>query len=53
MRNLNQVAGELQVGQVVGLFIVGLSEYAVVALWTSWDAEVSKAVQRTSEEQGT
>ncbi|KZV85394.1 mate-domain-containing protein [Exidia glandulosa HHB12029] len=41
----------LWVGQVVGLFIVGLSEYAVVALGTNWDVEVRKAAERTSEEQ--
>lgn len=40
-----------QVGQVVGLFIVGLSEYAVVAFGTDWDLEVSKAAERNKLEE--
>lgn len=42
----NKGLSGLWVGQVVGLFIVGLSEYAVVAFGTNWDLEVSKAAER-------
>ncbi|EJD41501.1 MOP flippase [Auricularia subglabra TFB-10046 SS5] len=42
----NKGLAGLWIGQVVGLFIVGLSEYAVVAFGTNWDLEVSKAAER-------
>jgi len=40
----------LWVGQVVALFIVGTSEYAVVWLGTDWDHEIEKGVQRNNQE---
>ncbi|THU97692.1 MATE efflux family protein [Dendrothele bispora CBS 962.96] len=40
----------LWIGQVVGLTVVGLSEYAVVWLGTDWEREVEKGVQRNAEE---
>ncbi|KAF5354556.1 hypothetical protein D9758_011209 [Tetrapyrgos nigripes] len=40
----------LWIGQVVGLTVVGLSEYAVVWLGTNWEMEVEKGVQRNAEE---
>ncbi|KAI0771107.1 MATE efflux family protein [Trametes elegans] len=36
----------LWVGQVVALFIVGLSEYGVVWLGTDWDREVRRGIER-------
>jgi len=38
----------LWIGQVVALFIVGLSEYGVVWLGTDWDREIEKASQRVA-----
>ncbi|KAK7440378.1 ethionine resistance protein [Stygiomarasmius scandens] len=40
----------LWIGQVVGLTVVGLSEYAVVWLGTNWELEVEKGIQRNAEE---
>lgn len=40
----------LWVGQVIALFIVGLSEYAVVWLGTDWDKEIRKAAERVAAE---
>lgn len=40
----------LWVGQVVALFIVGFSEYAVVWLGTDWEKEVQKGIERNKEE---
>ena len=37
-------------GQVVGLFIVGIGEYLMVWLGTDWDAEIKKGVERNREE---
>ena len=37
-------------GQVVALFIVGFSEYAVVWLGTDWEKEVQKGIERNKEE---
>ncbi|KAI0366659.1 MATE efflux family protein [Pilatotrama ljubarskyi] len=38
------------VGQVVALFIVGLSEYAVVWLGTDWEKEVQRGIERNEAE---
>ncbi|KAG2075518.1 MATE efflux family protein [Suillus decipiens] len=40
----------LWIGQVIGLFTVGLSEYSVVWLGTSWDREIQKGIKRNAEE---
>ncbi|KAH7926013.1 MOP flippase [Leucogyrophana mollusca] len=40
----------LWIGQVIGLFTVGLGEYAVVWLGTNWDREVQKGIKRNAEE---
>ncbi|TFK69093.1 MOP flippase [Pluteus cervinus] len=40
----------LWIGQVVGLFIVGIGEYGVVWLGTDWDAEIQKGIERNREE---
>ncbi|KAL0945479.1 hypothetical protein HGRIS_000965 [Hohenbuehelia grisea] len=40
----------LWIGQVVALFIVGLSEYAVVWVGTDWDKEVADGIRRNQEE---
>jgi len=40
----------LWIGQVIGLFIVGLSEYGMVWLGTSWDREIQKGIKRNAEE---
>lgn len=40
----------LWIGQVIGLFTVGLSEYVVVWLGTSWDREIQKGIKRNAEE---
>lgn len=40
----------LWIGQVIGLFIVGLSEYGVVWLGTNWDREIQKGIKRNAEE---
>jgi MATE family multidrug resistance protein len=40
----------LWIGQVVGLSIVGFGEYLVVWLWTDWDHEVQKGVERNAAE---
>ncbi|KAG2103062.1 MATE efflux family protein [Suillus discolor] len=40
----------LWIGQVIGLFTVGLSEYGVVWLGTNWDREVQKGIKRNAEE---
>lgn len=37
-------------GQVVALFIVGLSEYAVVWLGTDWPGEIRRSVERNEAE---
>jgi hypothetical protein len=38
----------LWVGQVVGLFIVGLGEYVIVWRFTDWDEEVKRGIARVS-----
>ncbi|KAF8815439.1 MOP flippase [Phlegmacium glaucopus] len=40
----------LWIGQVVGLFIVGIGEYCVVWLGTDWDLEVKKGIERNRKE---
>ncbi|KAL7280218.1 hypothetical protein ACG7TL_006637 [Trametes sanguinea] len=40
----------LWIGQVIALFIVGLSEYAVVWGGTNWDKEVQKGIERNEAE---
>ncbi|KAH7890925.1 MATE efflux family protein [Phlebopus sp. FC_14] len=40
----------LWIGQVIGLFIVGIGEYATVWLGTNWDKEVQKGIIRNAEE---
>ncbi|KAI0357338.1 MOP flippase [Trametes cingulata] len=40
----------LWIGQVIALFIVGLSEYAVVWLGTDWEKEVRRGVERNEAE---
>ncbi|KAG1812869.1 MATE efflux family protein [Suillus subaureus] len=40
----------LWIGQVIGLFTVGLSEYGMVWLGTSWDREIQKGIKRNAEE---
>lgn len=37
-------------GQVIGLFIVGISEYGVICFGTDWDEEVQKGITRNAEE---
>lgn len=37
-------------GQVVALFIVGVSEYCAVWLWTDWEKEVVRGIERNEEE---
>jgi MATE family multidrug resistance protein len=39
----------LWIGQVIGLFLVGIGEYLVVCI-TDWDKEISRAVERNEEE---
>jgi multidrug resistance protein, MATE family len=36
----------LYLGQVLGLFVVGIAEYAAVWLGTDWDKEVQRAKDR-------
>ena len=38
------------VGQVIALFIVGLSEYSVVWFGTDWEKEVQRGVERNQAE---
>ncbi|KZT40355.1 MATE efflux family protein [Sistotremastrum suecicum HHB10207 ss-3] len=38
----------LWVGQVVALYLVGASEYAVVWLWTNWEGEVDRGRMRAA-----
>jgi len=40
----------LWIGQVVGLFIVGIGEYFMVWLGTDWDVEIKKGIERNREE---
>ena len=40
----------LPLGQVVGLFIVGIGEYFMVWLGTDWDVEIKKGIERNREE---
>ncbi|KIL64936.1 hypothetical protein M378DRAFT_192492 [Amanita muscaria Koide BX008] len=40
----------LWIGQVIGLFTVGVSEYLVVWLGTDWDKEVQESIRRNAEE---
>ncbi|KAG1857342.1 MOP flippase [Suillus subalutaceus] len=40
----------LWIGQVIGLFTVGLSEYGMVWLGTNWDREIQKGIKRNAEE---
>lgn len=40
----------LHLGQVVGLFIVGIGEYLMVWLGTDWDLEIKKGIERNREE---
>jgi len=40
----------LWIGQVIGLFIVGVSEYAVICFGTNWDEEIQKGIVRNAEE---
>jgi len=47
---LNYGLKGLWIGQVVGLTIVGISEYGCIWLGTNWDREVEKGVQRNAEE---
>jgi MATE family multidrug resistance protein len=39
----------LHLGQVVGLFIVGIGEYFMVWLGTDWDLEIKKGIERNRE----
>jgi len=36
----------LWMGQVLGLFVVGIGEYVAVWLWTDWDQEVRRSKER-------
>jgi len=36
----------INVGQVIGLFLVGIGEYYVVWLGTDWGLEVNKGIER-------
>lgn len=38
----------LWIGQVVGLFIVGVGEYIVVWRFTDWEEEVRRGIERVS-----
>ncbi|VDC05078.1 unnamed protein product [Peniophora sp. CBMAI 1063] len=40
----------LWIGQVIGLFVVGIAEYAVVWLGTDWEREVEKGADRNAAE---
>ncbi|KAF8888113.1 MOP flippase [Infundibulicybe gibba] len=40
----------LWVGQVVGLFLVGIGEYGVVWLGTDWEMEIKRGAERNREE---
>jgi len=40
----------LWIGQVVGLFIVGIGEYFVVWLGTDWELEIKKGIERNRDE---
>ncbi|KAF8555685.1 MATE efflux family protein [Imleria badia] len=40
----------LWIGQVIGLFIVGISEYGVICFGTDWDKEIEKGIIRNAEE---
>ncbi|KAF8448854.1 mate-domain-containing protein [Boletus edulis BED1] len=40
----------LWIGQVIGLFIVGISEYGVICFGTNWDKEVEKGIIRNAGE---
>ncbi|EIW75122.1 MATE efflux family protein [Coniophora puteana RWD-64-598 SS2] len=40
----------LWIGQVIGLFTVGIGEYGVVWLGTNWNLEVEKGIKRNEEE---
>jgi hypothetical protein len=40
----------LDLGQVVGLFIVGIGEYFMVWLGTDWEVEIKKGIERNREE---
>ena len=42
--------GALHLGQVVGLFIVGIGEYCIVWLGTDWELEIKKGIERNREE---
>jgi MATE family multidrug resistance protein len=48
--NLNYGLQGLWIGQVVALFLVGISEYCVVWLGTDWDLEIKKSIERNREE---
>ncbi|KAJ4481213.1 MOP flippase [Lentinula aciculospora] len=48
--NSNYGLRGLWIGQVVGLTVVGISEYAAIWLGTDWDHEIEKGVRRNSEE---
>jgi len=47
---LNYGLQGLWIGQVVALFLVGISEYCVVWLGTDWDLEIKKSIERNREE---
>jgi MATE family multidrug resistance protein len=38
----------LWIGQVIALFIVGLSEYGMVWLGTNWEKEITRAAKRVA-----
>lgn len=40
----------LWIGQLVGLTVVGISEYVVILVGTDWECEVEKGVRRNLEE---
>ncbi|KAI9464659.1 MATE efflux family protein [Boletus coccyginus] len=40
----------LWIGQVIGLFTLGISEYGVVCFGTDWNKEVEKGIARNAEE---
>jgi multidrug resistance protein, MATE family len=49
-RSIYCVRSFSRVGQVIALFIVGIGEYSVVWLYTDWDLEVQRGIERNLEE---
>ena len=46
----NLINLQSRTGQVIALFIVGLSEYAVVWLGTDWEKEIQRGFERNQAE---